>query len=165
LAEFSPAATIVSNARSSAPPRRMAVSSTRANCSSVMVVFTDLGQHRQHLVRVPRRRWRRLSLHPVDLGGVLHLAQRLDDPGGGNALGLALEQLAPAPRRGPRHVLGLEADARGRRRHQRRLHRGALAVTVADGDLDTPAPRRRLDLFGRLGAVAAVGRQQRARWR
>ena len=35
LAEFSPAATIVSKATPSAPPRRMAVSSSRANCSSV----------------------------------------------------------------------------------------------------------------------------------
>ena len=35
LAEFSPAATIVSKAVLSAPPRRMAVSSSRAKCSSV----------------------------------------------------------------------------------------------------------------------------------
>ena len=38
----------------------------------------------------------------------------------------------------------------------------ALLGAGADGDLDLAGGARPLDLLGRLGAVAAVGREQRA---
>ena len=113
LAEFSPAATMVSKATLSAPPRRMAVSRAQsANCSSV----TPSAIMRQHLVEGgvgdgggP--------LHAGDLGRVLDLAQRLDRVRGRDQLGRRSSRSAHDPLAGPGDVVGLQADA-GRRRQE-----------------------------------------------
>ena len=130
LAEFSPAATIVSNAVPSAPPRRMAVSSSRAKCSSVTPWLIE----REHLEEGGVGDGRR-ALHAGDLGGVLALAQRLDGVGGGDER-LAAEELGPAALAAPGDVARLEADATGARTVEHGAGRLPLFGSRADADLD-----------------------------
>ena len=91
LAEFSPAATMVSKAVLSAPPRRMAVSSSSAKCSSVTPWLMQ-GQHLEE---------RGVGdgggpLHAGDLRRVLDLAQRLDRVARW-APGVGAHQVGPDP--------------------------------------------------------------------
>ena len=88
LAEFSPDATIVSKALSSAPRWRMAWSRAAANRDSVSLPSADAGRGQQGEHRAQRLVGDgRGPLHPGHLAGVLDQAQALDHPPGGDQLG------------------------------------------------------------------------------
>ena len=144
LAEFGPAATIVSKAAPSAPPRRMAVSRARANSSSVTGSRGRGGEERQHLGQRGVGDGRRPG-HPGQLALVLHLAQRLDHPGGRHHLGPPRSSSSVQRRlRRPAHVVGLETDPRAPRRRAGRGPRpagpAAPPISISTGPVDPGQP-------------------------
>ena len=147
---------MVSKAVPSAPPRRMAVSRARAN--SLLGDPARRRQQGQHLGQGGVGDGRGPG-HAGHLAGVLHLAQRLDHPGGRHHLGTP--RSSSVQRRLAAQVT-LSASRPTRRRPARARARTASrwAAGAADLDVDRPADPGRRHLLGRLGPVAAVGGEQ-----
>ena len=156
LAEFSPAATMVSKAVLSAPPRRMAVSSSRAKCSSVTPwpISGSTSKRAASAMAAARSMraisaasFRSRSASTALRGGDQPRRRRAGRPRCAGALQLTLSASRP-----------MRAMRRCRQRGLRGL---ALLGRRADGDVDLRGRAGLLDLLGRLRAVAPVGRQQR----
>ena len=130
LAEFSPAATIVSKAVLSAPPRRMAVSSSRAKCSSVTPwLMSGSTSNRAASAMAAARSMRAISaasLRSRSASTALAVGDEL----------VAAEELGPAALAAPGDVAGLEADAADAGAVERGAGRLPLLGSGADGDLD-----------------------------
>ena len=154
LAEFGPAATMVSKAVDSAPPWRMAVSRARAKTSSVTSVRAAEASRGSTSASAASAMAAARAMRSISPWSFTSRSASTS-PVVATHLG-PLEQLGPAPGGGPGDAVLLQAHPATA--VHRRPHRLALVGDVAHGDLDR-GPRRR-DLLGRLGAVAAVGGEQ-----
>ena len=130
LAEFSPAATMVSKAVPSAPPRRMAVSSSRAKCSSVTPWLMSGSTSKSAASAMAAARSMRAisaaSLRSRSASTALAVATSVSPPTTSAQRALAA----------PGDVARLEADAAGAGAVEHGRRRLPLLGSRADADLD-----------------------------